>query len=111
MSPIRARRACMRLGTAVATLAWLAGAIPTPAGEPPGAPAAQPRRTDACRRGDTGRGLLLLSFLVPLPLPMALVAPPDTRPPADPAPRRASPDAPAAARDPQRGAPAETARR
>jgi hypothetical protein len=98
MSVTRARRAHLRLCAFTVTLATLATAAPARAEPPPTSGAAQARPADRPRR-DTGGGLLLLSFLVPLPVPMAFVAPASTRPPSDAAaPRRDPPKTGAPAR-------------
>lgn len=62
------RRALARLAQVPVALALLSS-VPAWAGEPIHS---QAKRT----RTDTRGGLLLLSFLVPLPVPLALVAPP-----------------------------------
>jgi len=92
MSVTRARRAHVRLCGFTAALATFAAAAPV-RGEPPsaaGVTQARPRPAERQRR-DTGGGLLLLSFLVPLPVPMAFVAPASTRPEPDAAPPRRDP--------------------
>ncbi len=76
MSTTPKRRALAHLATLASTLALL-GALPARAGEPVHSQATP-------RRADSGGGLLFLSFLVPLPLPLALVAPPSSsRPPVE----------------------------
>lgn len=106
MSPIGAVRAHLRLGALAAGVVSLA-ATSALAGEPPRPQPAQARPADPPRHGDRGGGLLLLSFLVPLPVPMAFVAPAASRPP----PATGSRESPGRTQGPPQGAPAKPARR
>jgi hypothetical protein len=94
----RSPRALARLSALASALALLA-APPARAGDD-----VHSQTTPPAPRGDPRGGLLLLSFLVPLPLPLALVAPPAaSRPPVSSGPAlaaggRAPAPAPPAAR-------------
>jgi len=103
MSVLRARRAPLRLCRLTTALALgMSAGAPLARAEPPAAAVVTPARTDARPQRGTGGGLFLLSFLVPLPVPMAFVAPASTRPQPQPASTRRAEPPPTQQRGPAR---------